>query len=136
MSLKTVIAVAISAVTILLGGCSTNTPIRSTSKILYQDEAKVITTINKDFSSTVINANTGKRIPPCRTDLPKDVPLSKLRKAIVECLPKDHPQEIGRTLTQGEFIMFEGSYCIANVIASHLYVYCQPPYDLGFPEPE
>ncbi len=103
-------------------------------KILDEDQTKIVMTINEDFSTTMINANTGERIPPCLTNVDKGVSLVELKSEIKKCMPQGHSL-FEQPLTSGEFIMWKGSYCYAGIDGDgNLYVYCQPPLDLGFPD--
>ena len=103
-----------------------------TLKHLKEKDAKILMTINKDFTSTKINVNTGERMKPCRTDIPKGKSLKELRDVIAECLPKGHKNGIGEVQVHGEYMLFKGSECFADVVGGYLFVYCQPPEDLGF----
>jgi hypothetical protein len=129
---KTILPLTVlSATTVLLNGCCS--PLDRTKEILKEDQSKIVLTINKDFSTTMINANTGERIPPCQTNIEKGTPLEELKREIRKCLPQDH-QLAEQPLTSGELMMWEGTYCYAGRDGDgDLYVYCQPPLDLGFP---
>lgn len=125
----------LTAAAIVLSGCCSSS--YKTKKILEQDQSKIVMTINKDLSTTMINANTGERIAPCETKVPPGLPLGELTKAISSCLPKGKklPRSDEDILTRGEFWLWKGSYCYASIEGSgFLYVYCQPPLDLGFPQ--
>ena len=124
------IVAALSATAIVLNGCCT--PVKKTADILKEDDSKIAMTINKDFTSTKINVNTGERMKPCRTDIPKGKSLKELRDVIAECLPKGHKNGIGEVQVHGEYMLFKGSECFADVVGGYLFVYCQPPEDLGF----
>lgn len=132
---KTILPLAIvAASTVLLSGCCSTS--YKTKEILEEDRSKIVMTINKDLSTTMINANTGERIAPCSVKVDPGAPLAKLSDQISKCLPEGHelPGSNDAILTKGEYLMWKGSYCFAGIDGSgYLYVYCQPPLDLGFP---
>lgn len=131
MKKELVALLALSTSTIIASGCCGYTPIKKTADILKEDNSKIAVTINKDYSATKINVNTGERITPCRTDIPANKSLKELREEIQKCLPKGHG-DIGKVITRGEYMLFEGSYCFADIVFGELTVYCQPPENLGF----
>ncbi|MCU7934638.1 MAG: hypothetical protein KZQ99_07135 [Candidatus Thiodiazotropha sp. (ex Dulcina madagascariensis)] len=112
---------------IALTGCS-HVKYRN-AKILSQVDAKVAVTINKDISTTVINTNTGEIIEPCKIDTQQRKPSNK--ELIKKCYPEGHDPN-GKVLSETTITIREGSKCITIVSWSRLYVFCQPPYDLGF----
>jgi len=109
----------------MLTGCT----MYSNAKILAEDDAKIAITINKDYSGTLINANTGERITPCIADISKED--SKLNELIRKCYPEGHDPN-GKIITSGQFTLREGSFCYTAVVGNSLYVFCQPPLNLGF----
>lgn len=107
-----------------------NTVAINNAKILSQDEANIAITINKNLSGTVINTHTGERIKPCVADIRQAE--ASLDELIKQCHPKGHEPN-GKILAFGSYTLREGSYCYTGVVGNTLYVYCQPPLNLGFP---
>jgi len=102
----------------------------STAKILSEEDAKIAITINGDLSGTVINTYMGERIQPCVDDIREA--QASLDVLIQKCYPEGHDPN-GKIIASGSYTLREGSYCHTIVLGSSLYVYCQPPLDLGFP---
>ena len=100
-----------------------------TAKLLAESDAKIILAINKDLSLSVINANTGEKIEPC-AQTEDDKRLTK-DEQIYKCYPKGH-DPYGRIMKEASITLREGSYCYTAVLGNSLYVFCQPPLDLGF----
>ena len=129
MKRTAVTIVVLSAILTLLSGCAA-TSYRN-AKILSQDQAKIAMTLNENLSGTLINTNTGERIEPCIADIRKE--KESLESLIKRCYPKGHDPD-GEVLASGTFTLRKGSYCYTGVIGNTLYVFCQPPLNLGFPQ--
>ncbi|MES9851900.1 MAG: hypothetical protein ABW170_08720 [Candidatus Thiodiazotropha sp. L084R] len=112
---------------LLTSGC--NRAKYSNAKILAQDESKIVLTVNKDFSSTVLNANTGERLKPCIEDTSKEDMSEK--EIIKKCYPDGHGMN-GKILSESSIVVREGSVCATITVGRKLYVICQPPHNLGF----
>lgn len=109
-----------------LSGCGT---MYSNAKILEQVNANIAVTVNKDFSSTVINTHTGDRVEPCVVDIKEG--KRSVQAAIEECYPEGHDPH-GEVRSMTNITVREGSVCITIVSGSRGYVLCQPPLNLGF----
>ncbi|MCG8039146.1 MAG: hypothetical protein JAZ19_19160 [Candidatus Thiodiazotropha taylori] len=115
------------AISIITTGC--NKAKYSNAKILSEDESKIVLTVNKDLSSTILNANTGERIEPCVTDL-SEKEMNR-EEIIKKCYPEGHNPN-GKILSKSTMVVTEGSICATITVGSRLYVICQPPHNLGF----
>ncbi|MCG7995170.1 MAG: hypothetical protein JAZ19_20185 [Candidatus Thiodiazotropha taylori] len=114
-------------ISISVSGC--NKAKYSNAKILSQDESKIVLTVNKDLSSTVINANTGERVEPCIEDTSK-TDMSK-KEIFAKCYPKDFDPD-SEVVSKSSVIIQKGSICGTITVGKRLYVVCQPPHNLGF----
>ena len=87
--------------------------------------------LNKGFSTSVVGINDGKSIEPCKID-PQSVQKDR-RTAIASCYPEDHNPD-GKILFEDTYkvTVREGSTCITVRSGSHVYVFCDPPFNLGF----
>ena len=97
-----------------------------TANIFKKEESGVAITINKDLSTSIVAIKEGELIEPCKVDLKAKDRDAALRK----CYPEGHNPD-GDTLARGTWEVQEGSICIRLASGSHIYVFCQPPYDLG-----
>jgi hypothetical protein len=112
---------------IFISGCGTN---YQTTKILNQDQAKIVITLNKGFSNTVIVANEGKRLEPvCIYD----------HKGKDETSPLPSCEELERQ-QKGRKVLFEQTIqikvtkgsplCIEKRVGNLKFVVCDPPDNL------
>ena len=117
----------IAASAVILNGCT----MYNNAKILSDENANIAVTINKDLSQSLINTHTGERLAPCVADIKEaNAPLKELIK---RCYPEGHDPN-GEIIASGQYTMRKGSYCYTAVLGNSLYVFCQPPLNLGFPQ--
>jgi hypothetical protein len=112
---------------LLFTGCGTN---YKNAKILAEDKAQVAITLNKDFSSTIILVNEGKRLKP--TCL-----IEKVGKETYPDLPLCSDLEKAKSNTKVLFeekihiLVKKGSICVEKVIRNFKFKVCDPPHDLS-----
>ena len=100
-----------------------------TMKILKEKDAKVLITINKDFSMDVIGLHKGEKITPCKLNK-NDESLTDEEKRL-KCYPVGH-NPYGKIIKEANIQIREGSVCISIWVGNHRYDFCDPPYNLSF----
>ncbi|MET0001456.1 MAG: hypothetical protein ABW125_18840 [Candidatus Thiodiazotropha lotti] len=118
---------ALSFTLLFLSGCGTQ---YKTVKILSQDEAQVVFTLNKGYTNTVLIPHEGKRIDPVcifersGKDEGSNLPLCK---DVKPTLPKSaivYQETV-------HIVVKEGSKCIEKSIGNYKFEICDPPHDLS-----
>lgn len=132
---KTLFNVAFGIIVLGLTACSKTAGLNpgpaESARIIQQDQSQMALLLNKGFSTTVVAINDGQRIEPCKIDQQSD---DKGREtAVASCYPEGHNPE-GKVLHEDIYkvTVRAGSTCITLTSGSHVYVFCQPPFNLGF----
>lgn len=136
MTIKTLLNVALCIAVFGLAGCDELDGVdhsgpAASALIMQQDQSQIALLLNKGFSTSVVAINDGKRIEPCKIDQQAG---EKGRVAAVKsCYPDGHNPD-GKILFEETYkvTVREGSTCITVRSGSHVYVFCQPPFSLGF----
>jgi len=112
-------------------GAHYDQPMERFKRVITEDKSRIALMLNKDFSASVATLNTGEKIPACNIDMSayKNRPGAARRA----CYPKGHNPD-GKILFKDTYdvTVREGSVCIELASSLHIYVFCDPPLDLGF----
>lgn len=135
MSKKLLLNVTLSIAVLGLTACDKlaglNPGPAESARIMQQDQSQVALLLNKGFSTSVVAINDGARIEPCKIEQQSG---EKGRMTdVTGCYPEGHNPD-GKILFEDTYkvTVREGSICITMTSGSHTYVFCQPPFNLGF----
>jgi len=135
MNTKLLLNVALGIAVLGLTGCDQldglDPGLAASARIMQQDQSQMALLLNKGFSTSVVAINDGKSIEPCKID--QQAGEKERMTAVTSCYPDGHNPD-GKILFEDTYTVTvrEGSTCITVRSGAHVYVFCQPPFSLGF----